>query len=210
MREPEVRLQRFTEADVDDVLAWMSSARFLYQWAGPMFRFPLERAQLARHVRDAGRKRRPRKIFKVVDGVVGRNIGHVELCNIDRANGCARLARVLIGPRELRGCGLGADVVRLALGVAFDELRLHRVSLGVFDFNHAAIRCYERVGLRTEGLLREACCFAGEYWNLVQMGILEPEWRAREDHAALPQAVENPSLRAVEAGAARHSGLPKA
>ena len=42
------------------------------------------------------------------------------------------------------------------LKIAFDELQLHRVSLGVFDFNHSAIACYEKVGFVKEGLLRDA------------------------------------------------------
>ncbi len=30
------------------------------------------------------------------------------------------------------------------LKIAFKELNLHRVSLGVFDFNYSAIACYEK------------------------------------------------------------------
>ena len=32
---------------------------------------------------------------------------------------------------------------------------MHRVGLGVFDFNDSAIACYERAGFRREGVLRE-------------------------------------------------------
>jgi RimJ/RimL family protein N-acetyltransferase len=62
------------------------------------------------------------------------------------------------------------------LKVAFDELNLHRVSLGVFDFNLSAIACYEKAGFIKEGLLRDARKNDDEYWNLWEMSILEDEW----------------------------------
>jgi RimJ/RimL family protein N-acetyltransferase len=54
---------------------------------------------------------------------------------------------------------------------------LHRISLGVFDFNERAIRCYEKVGFSREGLLRDARRFKDYYWNLIEMSMLEHEWR---------------------------------
>ena len=46
-------------------------------------------------------------------------------------------------------------MVQQILIIGFEQLRLHRIELVVFDFNQAAIRCYERVGFRTEGRLRD-------------------------------------------------------
>jgi RimJ/RimL family protein N-acetyltransferase len=63
--------------------------------------------------------------------------------------------------------------------VGFEQLRLHRIDLVVFDFNTSAIACYERAGFVKEGYLREARRFGEEYWSLVQMSILETEWAAR-------------------------------
>jgi RimJ/RimL family protein N-acetyltransferase len=68
----------------------------------------------------------------------------------------------------------------------FDELALHRIDLVVFDFNLAAIACHERAGFAEESRLREARRFGEEYWTLVQMSILEGEWRARQTGAARP------------------------
>jgi hypothetical protein len=41
--------------------------------------------------------------------------------------------------------------MRALVRLAFDDLSLHRLSLSVFDFNGAAISCYERVGFVKEG-----------------------------------------------------------
>jgi RimJ/RimL family protein N-acetyltransferase len=68
--------------------------------------------------------------------------------------------------------------VRAALRVAFDERGMHRVGLGVFTHNTAAIGLYERLGFVREGVLREVVCVNGGWWSSIEMGMLEGEWRA--------------------------------
>lgn len=63
------------------------------------------------------------------------------------------------------------------LKIAFDNLSLHRVELGVFAFNESAIKSYEKVGFVKEGLLRDFRKVKDDYWNLWQMSILENEWK---------------------------------
>jgi RimJ/RimL family protein N-acetyltransferase len=107
----------------------------------------------------------------------GEVIGHVELGAIDRKHESARLGRVLVGPERLRGQEFGQAIVQAAVALAFGQLHLHRVELLVFDFNRAAIACYERVGFQHEGVLREARRSGDTYWNLCVMSMLQHEWR---------------------------------
>lgn len=106
-------------------------------------------------------------------------IGHISLGNVDRMNESARIGKVLIGQLESRGNGYGTQLMLAALTFAFEELNLHKVTLGVFDFNTAAIKCYEKVGFKKEGFLRDARKNGNEYWNLIEMGILESEWKTK-------------------------------
>ena len=69
-------------------------------------------------------------------------------------------------------------MLRRLLQIGFDGLGLHRIDLVVFDFNRAAIKCYEGVGFVKEGHLRESRRIGNEYWSLYQMSILEHEWRS--------------------------------
>jgi RimJ/RimL family protein N-acetyltransferase len=81
---------------------------------------------------------------------------------------------------ERRGRGIGQAMLRQVLALAFGELGLHRVDLGVFDFNEAAIACYSKVGFAIEGRFRDARRMpGGGYWSVLQMSILEEEWRAK-------------------------------
>jgi RimJ/RimL family protein N-acetyltransferase len=87
-----------------------------------------------------------------------------------------------LGDREYWGKGYGTDAMHLALRYAFDELNLHRVSLGVFEYNPRAIRSYEKVGFVVEGQARQYLNRDGRRWDLIYMGILREEWeKARRD-----------------------------
>ena len=176
--QPSICLETFSESDFDRLIAWSPTAEFLLQWAGPLFTFPLDRGQLENYL-VATRQDPPTALaYRGVDMAARMVVGHVEIGNIDRRNSSARLSRVLVGPISLRGRGLGQQLVRAALGVAFDKLHLHRVDLSVFDFNQAAIACYERVGFQREGVQREAARHGDGYWNACIMSILDHQWRS--------------------------------
>ncbi|WP_144391039.1 GNAT family N-acetyltransferase, partial [Indiicoccus explosivorum] len=81
----------------------------------------------------------------------------------------------------VRGKGIGGQMIREVLKIAFEELKLHRVSLGVFDFNEPAIGLYEKIGFTKEGLLRDTLLIQGEYWSVWEMSLLEDEWPARNE-----------------------------
>lgn len=172
-----VELKPFTRTDIDQLIVWVTSAEFLLQWAGPAFYSPLDRVQLLHHLAEVEKADPDRLIFKAVNSETGETVGHGELIGIDRSNLSAKIARILVGPPELRGHGIGERIVSELLWVAFEELSLHRVALNVFDFNKSAIHCYEKVGFKQEGILREARRHGNEYWNVCIMSILEYEFR---------------------------------
>jgi RimJ/RimL family protein N-acetyltransferase len=171
-------LEPFTEADIDQLVGWIPSPEFLAQWTGAVFDFPLDRVQLTGHLVEAKGETPTCLIYKAVNAETGQAIGHGELVRIDSRNLSAALARILIGPPGLRGGGLGQALVKSLLRVAFEDLSLHRVALNVFDFNHSALRCYQKVGFKQEAVLRDACKVADNYWNVYVMSILEHEYQA--------------------------------
>jgi RimJ/RimL family protein N-acetyltransferase len=74
-----------------------------------------------------------------------------------------------------RNGGNGTEALRLALGYAFGELKLHKLYLRVLEYNTRAIRTYEKCGFRVEGILREEMKVNGHWHALVYMGILAEE-----------------------------------
>jgi RimJ/RimL family protein N-acetyltransferase len=81
-----------------------------------------------------------------------------------------------IGEREYWGKGYGTDAMRLVLRYGFQELNLHRVTLGVFSYNPRAIRSYEKAGFTVEGRERSILQRDGSRADIIIMGILRQEW----------------------------------
>jgi RimJ/RimL family protein N-acetyltransferase len=104
----------------------------------------------------------------------GRFVGEVVLNELDRANQRSGFRISLAGPAVF-GQGYGTEATRLLLAHAFDAMELHRVELEVYPFNPRAIRVYEKVGFRREGLRRESLFWEGAWFDAIQMGMLAGE-----------------------------------
>jgi RimJ/RimL family protein N-acetyltransferase len=115
--------------------------------------------------------------FVVCRRVDDRPVGVIDLHEVDLRNGGASLG-ILIGDPADTGQGYGGDALRALVGFGFDELRLERIQLDVFDDNEGARRLYERVGFRHEGTLRRAVYRDGVFHDLHRMAILRDEWPA--------------------------------
>jgi ribosomal-protein-serine acetyltransferase len=83
--------------------------------------------------------------------------------------------------REYEGRGLMTKAVVALLGLAFDEMRLHRVYIRAAPENRRSRAIPERLGFVEEAVLREEArgSLAHGYHDLVVYGMLEDEWRAR-------------------------------
>jgi RimJ/RimL family protein N-acetyltransferase len=107
-----------------------------------------------------------------------RLIGVTGLHHIDYKNSNCEYG-LLVGEKAEWGHGYGSEACALLTGYAFDTLNLHRVWLGAYEHNAAAIHIYEKVGYRREGVLRDDKYNEGRYFNVLLMAILRDEWKAR-------------------------------
>lgn len=169
-----IGIRDFTEADVPALLSWIDGPDALVLWSGSSgFTWPLDRAQLVRYAATAGPERR---IWAVTDRRdPAEAVAHASLM-IDPAGWTARLGRVLVAP-SARGRGVGEALVRAVQRIAFEDIGVHRLGLGVYLHNDTAVRLYERLGFVREGLLREVARVDGAWWSSIEMGILAHEWR---------------------------------
>lgn len=70
-----------------------------------------------------------------------------------------------------RARGVGTALVEAAIGWGRDH-GLHKLALGVFPHNHAAIALYRKCGFVEEGrLVRHVRRANGELWDLIEMGL---------------------------------------
>lgn len=114
----------------------------------------------------------------VCDDASGQLLGLVYLLNIDLCSRNGELS-IWIPDARHRGRGIGSFAMQGMLRHAFQDLNLHRVWLRVLAGNETAIALYRKFGFREEGVHREAVFKDGRYQDMLQMGILAPEYRAR-------------------------------
>lgn len=117
-------------------------------------------------------------VFGIAVKATDQLIGTTGLHDVDWKNRHANFG-INIGAKHEWGKGYGTEATALTVRYAFETLNLHRVRLLVFETNERAIRTYEKVGFRREGVLREDRFHAGRYWNTITMAMLRTEWTAR-------------------------------
>ena len=84
---------------------------------------------------------------------------------------------IIIGEKSAWGKGYGREAIDLLLDFAFGYLNFHRVAIGVVASNERAIRFYEKVGFRKEGVQRDGYYYNHAYQDFIMMSILEDEYR---------------------------------
>jgi RimJ/RimL family protein N-acetyltransferase len=106
-----------------------------------------------------------------------RVIGEAGLLRMDPAWRTTDMT-VIVGEPDARGKGYGTEAGELLLDFAFQYMGFHRVAIGVVGFHEEALRFWERLGFRREGVQREGYLLDGEFHDFVMMSILEGDWRA--------------------------------
>lgn len=179
-----IKLETFKKEDFNQLIEWINNEHLLTNWAGSLFSYPLTTDSLEWYIEGTNDlSGSDAFVYKAVDTESGKIVGHVSLGSISRKNRSARISRVLVGNTNERGKGVCQGMINAILKLGFEDLELHRISLGVYDFNTAAIRCYEKCGFVSEGVQRDILRYrANEYWSLVEMSILEDEWRKLNYH----------------------------
>jgi RimJ/RimL family protein N-acetyltransferase len=83
---------------------------------------------------------------------------------------------IFIGEKNYWNQGLGSEAARLVLGYGFGKLKLHRIELGVLEYNPRAMKVYKRLGFKKEGVRRDHILYSGKYYDDIHMGLLKQEW----------------------------------
>lgn len=101
--------------------------------------------------------------------------GYTFMDQIDWGHRHATETGILVSEPAYWGRGLGRAAFGRLLMYAFDDLALHRASLGVLEENARAVRSYEALGFRHEGKRREALLLDTGWEDTLMMGLLEPQ-----------------------------------
>jgi RimJ/RimL family protein N-acetyltransferase len=115
------------------------------------------------------------KVFSI-DTKEGKLIGNVGLMRLNWKDRSV-LIGIMIGEKEFWNQGYGTDAIETLLRYLFDELALNRVYLIADERNARGLHCYEKLGFKKEGVLRQNRYKDGVYTNDVMMSLLKDEWK---------------------------------
>lgn len=176
-----IRLEKFEQSDFNQLIEWINDEALMVNWCGFLFRYPLSEESLNWYIEGSNDiKTSDAFIYKAVDVDSGLTVGHISLGGISRKNKSARISRVLVGKTVEHNKGICRQMINEILKIGFGSLKLHRIGLGVYSDNISAIKCYEKSGFVTEGILRDVLRYKGNYRSMVEMSVLESEWKRVE------------------------------
>lgn len=102
-------------------------------------------------------------------------IGTCGFTRFDLANNSAEIGYVL-NP-EYCGKGIATEAAREVVRFGFEELKLHRIEARYMSGNAASQRVMEKLGMKRDGILREAYYVHGSYKTVAVYSILSSEYR---------------------------------
>jgi RimJ/RimL family protein N-acetyltransferase len=167
LRGARVTLRPPTERDIEFSLAFANDED-LRGWL--RFWRPTGEEEERAWLRDAAQSEEP--TWLIEEG--SRPVGFASLTSWNKPAGVAEMGLGLLATGD-RGRGVGEEACRLVLRHAFDAMGLQRVYLHVLDDNAPAIRLYERLGFRREGVLRRHAYKRGALRDQLVMGLLREE-----------------------------------
>ena len=86
---------------------------------------------------------------------------------------------IIIGEKSVWGKGYGAEAVGLMVKHAFETLKLHRVTGGMFKDNLASYHLFKKLGFKDEAHLRESVFIDGRFKDVLGLSLLISEYQSR-------------------------------
>ncbi len=158
-----MKLRPFDIDDAPIILSWIKDKTDFRKWSADRYSYypPKPEDMLMQYAND--------NIFPftAIDDN-GKIVGHLILRYSDSSKTIIRLGFIIID-NQFRGEGYGKQMLELAIQKAEQDFNAHKITLGVFDNNPSAIRCYESVGFITTGT--DTYLIDGEEWMGKEMEI---------------------------------------
>jgi ribosomal-protein-serine acetyltransferase len=102
-------------------------------------------------------------------------VGNVRLSNIRMKDNQATYGR-LLGDTSVRGCGYGTEMLAMLFEYGFRGLGLNRLWTGVLAPNVTSLASNRRLGVKEEGISRQARRLPEGYVDIVQFAMLAQEY----------------------------------
>ncbi len=111
-------------------------------------------------------------VLAIVDKSSKSHIGNISLQSINWIDRNAEIA-FLLGEKDFWGKGVMFDAGQLLIKHAFFSLNLHRVYCGTSSENISMQKLALKLGMKQEGVRKEAIFNKGNYFDIIEYGIIK-------------------------------------
>ena len=164
-----IKLRKIQEKDLDILISWRNKEGI----RDFNTQFVLLNLELQKKWFNNIRKSNERKMYLITHQ--NKSIGVCGLINIDNENHNADIA-IIIGDQGFHGKGIGTIVMKKLLKIGFKNLKLHRISAEVFEFNISSQKFFESLGFKHECSQIDKLWRRGRWWNVITYSIFPHQY----------------------------------
>lgn len=172
--EEMLRLRPYKNCDARYIVSWIRDEVTFYRWSADQYRkFPICAEDMNEKYAAYAEKDDFFEMTALDDNKV---VGHLIMRFLDEEKTILRFGFIIVDDTK-RGKGYGKGMLSLALKYAFEILKVEKVTLGVFQNNESAYRCYTSLGFRKDSSKEPVVSrILGEIWKYDELEIAYKDW----------------------------------
>ncbi len=162
-----LRLRPYKKCDSERIAEWIKDEEVFQKWGGERFgEFPIDAATIhTKYTEQNGDCVEEDNFYPWVAIDEDNNtVGHFIMRYTNGDNRNLRFGWVIVNS-NIRGKGIGTEMLTLGIKYAFEILKVERITIGVFENNEIGHNCYKRVGFKDFEIVES------DPWNVIEMEI---------------------------------------
>ncbi len=171
-----MRLRPYKPSDAQTIVKWTNDEITFRKWSSDRYSdFPITAEDMNnKYIRDNGECSDPENFYPFTAFDERGLLGHLTMRFTDPEKKVVRFGYIIIDDTK-RGKGFGKELLRLSTKYAFEILKADKITLGVFDNNKNAEKCYLSFGFEFTGTHSEVKIL-GETWKFCDMELSKDKY----------------------------------
>ena len=173
-----MRLRPYKPCDAAKPIEWSSDKKTFELWGGHIIGdYPITEDILNDvYFNHHGRCAEPDNFYPMTAFDETGMLGHFIMRYINGDNKLLRFGWVIVDASK-RGQHIGRNMLKLGLKYAFEILGVDKVTIGVFENNVQAYKCYLAVGFHSRSVIPDSYQEVdGEQWKVVELEISRDDY----------------------------------
>lgn len=168
-----LKLRPYEKSDSARILSWLEDESAFRKWSADRYgSYPITPDEM-----NAFYAENPKMIpLTAVDGE--ETVGHMIMRFTDKAKRVIRFGFIIVDSK-IRGRGYGRKMLSLALERAFGDMGASKVTIGVFENNPPAQKCYYSLGFAHREDWDEYLSIMGEKWKCLEFELTKEDYYNR-------------------------------